>query len=114
MPGDRLGVGGAGVAQELYSRSPSGPGTWVEGAGSCGLSLISSLSRNCGLWLGPAALQVWRESGMRERGTRANLYCEMVKSNWLEYLGANPDSSKFGLSALGKSFNVPVPRFSSL
>ena len=51
---------------------------------------------------------------MRERGTRAKLYCEMVKSNWLEYLGANPDSSKFGLSALGKSFNVPVPRFSSL
>lgn len=38
---------------------------------------------------------------------RANLYCEMVKSKWLEYLGANPDSSKFGLSALG-SYSVSL------
>ena len=51
---------------ENFTLSPSGPGTCVEGAGSCGLSLILSLGRNCGLWLGPGVHQVWRESGMRE------------------------------------------------
>lgn len=61
---------------------------------------------------------VWNE-GVRHHSfvtaqrasARVNLYCEMAKSKWLEYLGANPDSSKFGLSALG---SVPVPQFSYL